>query len=191
METDKLSPEKTLELIADVITQARNKFEENGFIYMFWGALIALTSFSQFALLANGSYDNHWYPYLLMPIGGIYSYVYYSRKKGKRKHNVIGKTISSLWIVLLINTMIYGFVFANNLRSNLIPIILTLVSIGTIVSGTSIKSKLILISGIFVGLSAYVSFFLEWFYQPLLMGIVSVIAFFIPGVLLMIQKREK
>ena len=191
METDKLSPEKSLELITQVITQARNKFEENGFIYMFWGALIAITSISQFILLKNEYYSISWYPYLLMPIGAIYSTIYYSKKKGKSKENLISKIVTALWIVLSINMMILGFLFGNNLKENLIPIILILLSIGTIVSGTSIKSKLLLYSGIFIGLSAFLGFYLEWIYQPLLMGIVSIIAILIPGLILMMQHKKK
>jgi len=191
METDKLSPEKSLELITQVITQARNKFEENGFIYMFWGALIAITSISQFILLKNEYYSISWYPYLLMPIGAIYSTIYYSKKKGKSKENLISKIVTALWIVLSINMMILGFLFGNNLKENLIPIILILLSIGTIVSGTSIKSKLLLYSGVFIGLSAFLGFYLEWIYQPLLMGIVSVIAILIPGIILMVQHKRK
>ena len=191
METDKLSPEKSLELITQVITQARNKFEENGFIYMFWGVLIAITSISQFILLKNEYYSISWYPYLLMPIGAIYSTIYYSKKKGKSKENLISKIVTALWIVLSINMMILGFLFGNNLKENLIPIILILLSIGTIVSGTSIKSKLLLYSGIFIGLSAFLGFYLEWIYQPLLMGIVSVIAILIPGIILIVQHKRK
>ena len=191
METDKLSPEKSLELITQVITQARNKFEENGFIYMFWGVLIAITSISQFILLKNEYYSISWYPYLLMPIGAIYSTIYYSKKKGKSKENLISKIVTALWIVLSINMMILGFLFGNNLKENLIPIILILLSIGTIVSGTSIKSKLLLYSGVFIGLSAFLGFYLEWIYQPLLMGIVSVIAILIPGIILMVQHKRK
>ncbi len=191
MQTDKLSPEKSIELITQVITQARNKFEENGFIYLFWGALIAITSISQFVLLKNEYYDINWYPYLLMPIGSIYSAIYFSKRKKKNKQNLISKIVSALWIVLSINIMILGFLFANNLKENLIPIILILLSIGTIVSGTSIKSKLLLYSGIFIGLSAFSCFYLEWIYHPLLMGIVSIIAILIPGIILMVQQKRK
>ncbi len=191
MQTDKLSPEKSLELITQVITQARNKFEENGFIYLFWGALIAITSISQFVLLKNEYYDINWYPYLLMPIGSIYSAIYFSKRKRKNKQNLISKIVSALWIVISINIMILGFLFANNLKENLIPIILILLSIGTIVSGTSIKSKLLLYSGIFIGLSAFSCFYLEWIYHPLLMGIVSIIAILIPGIILMVQQKRK
>lgn len=191
METDKLSPEKSLELITQVITQARNKFEENGFIYMFWGALIAITSISQFVLLKNEYYSISWYPYLLMPIGAIYSTIYFSKKKGKSKQDMISKMVSALWIVLSINIMVLGFLFGQQLKENLIPIILILLSIGTIVSGTSIKSKLQLYSGIFIGISAFLGFYLEWIYQPLLMGVVSIITILIPGVILMVQHKRK
>ncbi len=191
METDKLSPEKSLELITQVINQARNKFEENGFIYMFWGALIAIASIGQFVLLKNEYHTINWYPYFLMPLGAVYSTIYFSKKKRKNKQNLISKIVSALWIVLSINMMILGFLFANNLKENLIPIILILLSIGTIISGTSIKSKLLLFSGIFIGVSAFLGFYLEWVYQPLLMGIVSLISILIPGIVLMVQHKKK
>jgi len=191
METDKLSPEKSLELITQVITQARNKFEENGFIYMFWGALITIASISQFVLLKNEYYTISWYPYLLMPIGAIYSTIYFSKKKRKNKQNLISKIVSTLWIVLSINMMFLGFLFANHLKENLIPIILILLSVGTIVSGISIKSKLLLYSGIFIGLLAFLGFYLERIYHPLLMGIISIVAILIPGIILMVQHKKK
>jgi len=191
METDKLSPEKSFELITKIITQARNKFEENGFIYMFWGILTAIASIGQFILLKNEYYDINWYPYLLMPIGAIYTGFYFSKKQIKHRQNQISKIISALWIVLSINMMVLGFLFGGNLKENLIPIILILQSIGAIVSGTSMKSKLLLYSGIFIGLSAFLGFYLEWIYQPLLMGIVSIVAVLIPGILLMVQHKRK
>ncbi len=191
MRTDKLSPEKSFELITQVITQARNKFEENGLIYMFWGALIAIASISQFILLKNEYYDINWYPYLLMPIGAIYSGYYFSKKKGKNKQNQISKIISFSWIAISFNIMILGFVFAPILKQNLIPFILILLSIGIIVSGVSVKSKLLLFSGILINISAFICLKLDWIYHPLLLGIVSVIAILIPGFLLMVQHKKK
>ena len=193
METDKLSPEKSLELITQVIAQARNKFEENGFIYMFWGALVAIASIGQFVLLQYEYYNINWYPYLLLPLGSVFSVVYYSKKKSKMKIkvNLIAKIVSALWKILAVYMMILGFLFGNNLKESLIPVILILLSIGTVVSGTSIKSKLLLYSGIFVGLAAFFGFYLDRIYQPLLMGIVSIIAIFIPGIVLMLQYKKK
>ena len=190
METNKLSPEKSFELITQVITQARNKFEENGFIYMFWGLLMAITSISQFVLLKNEYYDINWYPYLLMPIGSIYTGFYFSKRKGKSKQNLISKIISALWIVLTFNLLILGAVFGSYIKQNLTPIILILLAIGVIVSGTAVKSKLLLYSGILINVSAFICFYLDWIYHPLLMSIVSILAFFIPGLLLMVKYKE-
>ncbi len=191
MEADKLSPEKSLELITQVITQARNRFEENGFIYMFWGVLIAIASIGQFILLKNEYYTINWYPYLLIPIGAIYTGLYFSKKKIKYKQNQISKIISALWNILSIKMMVLGFFLGPILMDKQIPVILILLSIGIMVSGTSIKSKLLFYSGIFIGISAFLCFYLEWIYHSLLMGLVSIIAILIPGILLMIKHRKK
>ncbi|PIF00184.1 MAG: hypothetical protein CR994_06880 [Maribacter sp.] len=191
MKTDKLSPEQSLGLITQVITQARNKFEENGFIYMFWGILIAIASIGQFILLKNEYYNIHWYPYLLMPIGSIYSYFYFSKRKSRNKQNQISKIVTYTWIFLSLNMMALGFILASILKENLTPIILILLSIGTIISGITMKSRLLFFSGILINLSAFLCFRVEWTYHPLLMGIVSIVAILIPGALLMAQHKKR
>jgi hypothetical protein len=190
MENLNLSPEKSFKLINQIINQARNKFEENGFIYMFWGLLMAITSLSQFILLRNEYYAINWYPYILMPIGSIYTGFYFSKRKGKSKQNLISKIVSITWIVLAFNLLILGAVLGSYLKQNLIPIILILLAIGVIVSGTSVKSRLLIYSGILINISAFVCFYIDWIYQPLLMSIVSILAFFIPGLLLMIKYKK-
>ncbi len=191
MEMDKLSPEKSLELITQTIAQARNTFEENGIIYTFWGGLIAIASISQFLLLKSEYYEISWYPYLLMPMGGIFTGYYFSRKTIQSNQNQISKIIIYAWIALGLNMMILGFLFALDLKENLIPLILVLLSVGIMLSGASIRNTLIFCSGILINLSAFLCFNIEWIYHSLLMGIVSIVAVFIPGVWLMIQRRRK
>ncbi len=191
MKTEHLTPEQSLELITQVINQARNRFEENGFIYVFWGTLIALASFGQFWLLRTGHFDINWYPYLLMPLGAIYSSVYYARKKRSKTQNLIGKILSILWVALATNMLILGFFFAGTLKENLIPVILILLSVGILSSGATLRSKILLYAGFFVGLSAFVAFYLSRLYQPLLMGMVSVVAILVPGLILMMRHEGK
>ena len=191
MKAEQLSPEKSLELITEVIAQARKKFEENGFIFMFWGLLTAFAAIAQYVLLKNAYYSINWYPYLLMPIGGIYSVFYFSKKNKKERQNQISKIVSYAWVFLSINILILGFIFASILKENLIPIILILLAVGTITSAVSLKSNLLLYAGILINLSALACFYLPYIYQPLLMGIISLVAVFIPGVILMIQYKKK
>ncbi len=191
MKTEKLSAEKSLELITDIITQARKKFEENGFIFIFWGLLIAIAAIGQFVLLKNEYYKINWYPYFLMPLGAIYSMYYFSKQGKKEKQNQISRIVSYAWIFLSINMLALGFIFGPLLKANLIPVILILLAVGTIVSGISIKSRLLLFSGILINLSAFVSFYLPLIYQPLSMGLIAIIAILIPGIILKIQYKKK
>jgi hypothetical protein len=87
--------------------------------------------------------------------------------------------------------MILGFIFSPTLKENLIPILLILLSVGVMTSGIAIKSKMLLFSGLFINLSAFVCYNLDWIYHPLLIGIVSLVAVFTPGMLLMIQHKSK
>lgn len=191
METEKLSAEKSLELITEVIAQARKKFEENGFIFMFWGALIAIASIGQFLLLKNEYYAIHWYPYFLMPLGAIYSFYYFSKKEKRYRHNQISRIVSYAWIFLSINMLALGFIFGRLLQANLIPVILILLAVGTIISGVSVRSRLLLFSGILINLSAFAGFYIPILYQSLLMGVVAIVAVFIPGIILMTQYKKK
>ncbi len=188
MKTAGLSPEKSLEIITEVIAQARVKVEENSFIYVLWGVLIAVASIGQFALLQGEYYDISWYPYFLMPIGGVISGIYY--KKAPQK-NQISKIIGVAWILLSLNIMILGFAFGLVLKAHLIPIILLLLSVGISISGVSIKSKLLIFSGILINISALACFSVSWMYQPLVMGLVAIVAILIPGIVLMLQHKKR
>lgn len=190
MEKDNLTPEQSFELITKVINEARNRFEENGLIYVFWGALIALASFGQYYLLKTEHTDIHWYPYLLMPLGSIFTGIYYAKKKKTKRKNMIEKILAVLWNVLALYMLILGFLFAGHLRENLLPIILILLSIGIIVSGVSIRKNILLFSGFIIGISAIYAFYLNLIYQPLLAGIISVVAILIPGIILMYQHKN-
>ena len=86
--------------------------------------------------------------------------------------------------------MIIAFGFNGFLQSNLIPIILILWGIATSVAGSFIRSKLLLFSGIILNLSAYAAFFIPWKQHPLLMGIVSLIAVLISGILLYFKHNQ-
>jgi len=190
METPNLTPEKSLEIITQVINEARTKLEENGFIYVFWGVLTAIASISQFILLKNEYYDINYYPYFLMPLGGIYT-GYYFYRKGKTKPNQIGKIVGVAWVTISLNIMILAFAFSYILQEHLTPIILILLGIGLFISGGAIKSRLIIVSGILINISGYICFNLKWINHSLLMCIVSVIAILIPGIILMIEHKKK
>lgn len=192
MESKKFTPQESLELISQIIDEAKSRFEENGFIYVFWGILVGAIAFTQFILLQMEEYAISWLPYLLIPLGVLFSMIYYIRKKRKTNsgNNQISSIISKTWIYIGLNKMILGFLFAPVLAENLSPIILILLAIGILISAVALKSKSLLVSSIFINIAAIACFKVDWIYQPLVLGSVSLLAVTIPGLIMMNNYRK-
>lgn len=62
--------------------------------------------------------------------------------------------------------------------------------IATAVAGSFIRSSLLLYCGIMLNLSAYIAFFIPWKNQALFMGIIAILTFLIPGILLRIKHKK-
>lgn len=189
MKTNEFTPKESLELIDQVIQQAKNRFEENGFAFILWGMLIALCCFTQAYLIHIGMGAQSWYPYLIMPLASVFTIMYYAKKRDYER-NALKRVSSRLWLFTGINIMIIAFGFSNQLQNHLTPIILLLLGIATAVAGSFIRSSLLLFCGIVLNLSAYAAFFIPWKQHPLLMGIVSLFAFLLPGILLYLKQKK-
>ncbi|MFZ6666227.1 hypothetical protein [Peijinzhouia sedimentorum] len=190
MTTKNFTPEQSLDIIMATISHAKSRFQEDGSIYIMWGILTALASFSQYYLLTIERYDINYYPYFIMPIGGIITGIYYS-KKAPSKANPLSRFLSFSWIIIALNIMVLGFFFNSFLQSNLIPIILILLGIGIFISGAAIRSGILLFSGIILNLSGLVCFYIGWQEHALVMGIVGILAILLPGVILKMNSKKE
>lgn len=195
MENENLSPQQSFDLISQVIQDARTKFEEDGVIYTMWGVLVIIASLGQYYLLTNGHQDINYYPYFLMPIGGVISAWYYRRKasgiKPGSKAGQIGNFNQALWITCSINILIVGFGLGYKIGIFVTPMILVILSIGLTLSGSMLKSNVLLYSGIFTNIVGIVAFFMDPIYHPLVNAVVGLIAMFIPGLFFMKKHRAK
>lgn len=191
MESEKLSPQESIQLIGQVIEEAKTRFKENGFIYVFWGLFISLIALTQFILLYNELYAINWYPYLAVPLGMVFTVVYYRKKTKKRTTNQISNIIASAWIVLAINKMILGFFFAPILGENLSPVILILLAIGILVSGIALRSNILILSSFLINIAGILCFQVDWLYQPLVLSAASFVAVMLPGVYLFMQSKNR
>lgn len=189
MQEESFSPEQSLALIAQVIQEAKSKFEENGVIYSMWGAILGFAALLQYGLLRNGQEEISYYGYFIVPVGALVSWYYYARKKSVRK-NQVSTNISITWGVVSLNLMILGFFFNFVLQEHLIPLMLILMGVGTTISGGLIKSRLILTSGVLLNIAGFVCFQLDWLEQPLVLGISAILFILVPGLLLMSKHKR-
>jgi hypothetical protein len=78
-------PEESLALINSMINTARNKLADDGFLFIFWGWLVCGSALIHFATIKLGlDYGYYVWP-VLMPLGGIFTFIYTSRQKKKER----------------------------------------------------------------------------------------------------------
>jgi hypothetical protein len=191
MENKEFTPTESLSLIANVIMEAKSRFKDNGFSFIFLGLCSFIASLSQFVLLKLEYYQIDYYPYFIMPVAGAVTYYYYKKKRHNVKSkNIIGSLLSVLGAILGFNLMIAGFFFWGKFGIALFPFMLILFSIWPVLTGVIIKNRIFLISGIIINIIAYCSFFIGREYHPLVLSIVSIIGIVIPGIMLNYSSKE-
>ena len=162
MENKELTPSESLVLITNVILEAKSRFRDNGFSFIFLGLCSCAASLGQFLLIKLGYYQINYYPYFIMPIAGAVTYFYYKKKRSAVKSkNIIGTLLSVLGVMLGFNLMIAGFFFWGKFGIALIPFMLILFSIWPALTGVLIKNRIFLISGILINIIA-ILFILYW-----------------------------
>ena len=193
MTEKEFTPEQQLKWIEEMVFEARLRIEENGFAFILWGITIALASFTQAYLIHIEQYSVSWYPYLAMPLVGLFTYGYYAKKakQEKQEKNPIDFIYSRVWIFISLNIMLLAFIFNGVLQENLVALILILIGVATLISGSIIRSKIVLFSGLALHLGGYWAFFLPWEQQPILMGGLGLLAVLLPGIVLSIQHNKQ
>lgn len=185
------SPQDSLAVISSMIREARQRYEENGVIFMLWGISIALVAAAQFYLMYIDMAGASGIPYLALILTGIYTGYYYRKVPVRKGSNPISRIMKLVWSALGINLFILGFGFFFKLGYNLIPIIMIIQGFGLILSGAAIRSRTFLGAGVLTQVGGYLGFFLAPLFQPLLLAGMGIFALFVPGYTLYRNKQKQ
>jgi hypothetical protein len=192
MEKTTFTPEESLLLITKTIEETKDRFKENGRIFIFWGTLTFIVFGSQLILSLLELYKFTMYPVYLFPLGGIYMfYIWKEEKKKNKPKTIIGNIIGNLGWVVGMNLLIMGFFFSSKLGEAMAPVFLILFALFIIVCGLSIKFKPLTIGGVLLNLIGLGSFFLDRDYHGFSMMLGAVVGYIIPGLLLNIARRKE
>ena len=185
MDTEKtLSPQESLELIADVISKTKDNIRENSFCFLLWGWLIAFASFAFFFLRHYTSFKYYFIPFpILAGVGVITTIIFFKRKKAENTLTYATYFINKMWAVLALCFILVVFI---NVSQGKVPFTYTLIvaGVGTLVSGWVMKFQPLIIGGILFFAFALVSIYVVDEYKPLLNGIAIVAGYLVPGYLL-------
>jgi hypothetical protein len=195
MDKTTLTPEESLLLITKTIEETKQRFKENGHIFILWGAITFIVFSSQYILVLLGLYklfDIIWTT-ILFPIGAIYTFIYVRKnlKKKNLPNTIIGRIVGTMGWAMFLNLMILGLLFRQQLGDALGPIFLVILALFIIVTGASIKFKPLLIGGILLNLIGLGSFFFSRDYHGLSMMLGALVGLIIPGILLNRADRKE
>jgi hypothetical protein len=192
MEKTTLTPEQSLLLITKTIEETKERFKENGHIFIFWGSLMLIVFGSQLILSLMELYKFTMLPVYLFPIGAIYMlFIWIKEKKKNKPKTIIGNILGNLGWVVGMNLMIMGFLFSGKLGEAMAPVFLILFALFIIVCGVTIKFKPLTIGGVLLNLIGLGSFFLDRDYHGFSMMSGALVGMIIPGLLLNIARRKE
>lgn len=195
MITNEFTPEKSLQLISDVIEKSRRDFEKNsGTPMILWGGIVLAVSVVIWLLLyrtGNGAWNYLWF---VIPVAGWpVSYFLIGRKEEKRAKNFLNEAIGQVWLlfgaVSTLLAVLVCFVFPD-LRPLLTLMIILILGFSTALTGMLLKNHVITAAGAVVAVAGSIlAVLLPPLSWPLLLGGSSFAALVLPGIMLNLKRK--
>lgn len=190
--TDKpLTGPESLQLIHQMIREAKQDLSDNSFDLLLWGWLVLAATLLHYGLLQTG-YNKPWLAWpVLMGLGSVAAFVNGVRQGRREKTRTAqGDFMVYLWsgfgvlMVMLIGmgtTQGWGKVY---------PLIIALYGVGTFATGGALRFRPLIWGGSACWLLATVAFRVDFTTQLLLVAAAVLVAYIIPGHLLKARFRR-
>lgn len=187
---------ESLELIQSMINKAKNRFTENGHLYLLWGWLVLICSVTQFVLLHFVHYPRHYMVWISTWALVIYQTIYiYRREKKAKVQTYTNDIIGYVWITFVIMMVLFAFLFGQVMGQEyykfINPGFLALYGMPTFLSGTILRFKPLRIGGICCWALSCIAPFVPYDYQLLLLALAVVIAWIVPGYILQAKYKKE
>lgn len=180
-------PLQQLQLIDSMINKARNRFSENGHLYLLWGWTILICSLSHYLLEFVLKVPYFWMVWMITWVVLVYQ-IFYIRKKRKNRlvKTYTDELIKFVWLVFVI---VMGLMMVTIGKFSTSPhhtdsVFIILYGIPTFLSGVILKFKPLIIGAFCCWILSVSCLFIPLQYHMLLIAVAVVSAWIIPGYLL-------
>ena len=110
MNEENFDPKQSLLLIESMINRAKDKFAEDGSMYLLWGWVVFICSLTQFVLMHFLKYPYHYLVWFASWIIVIYQLVYIRKKnKYRRVRTYTGYILGYVWLTFVIVIFLLAF----------------------------------------------------------------------------------
>ena len=186
MQPENFSPKESLLLIDNMINQAKNRFSENGFLYLLWGWVILLSSVGHFVLIQLRLFKHPEMIWMSTWLAVIYQVFYIVRKRKRETVKTYSEhIIGYVWMVFGISLGMISFILSktNNWEA-MNPLLLMMYGMPTFLSGVIMRFTALKAGGIICWALSIVAVMLPPVYVLLLLAVAVIAAWIVPGYLL-------
>jgi len=189
----RLTEQESVFLIASMINRAKNRFSENGFLYLVWGWVILVCCLVEFVTKIFMHSNKGYYVWFITWIVFVFQIIYIRRRKRSETVRTYTDELNGyIWIAFVIALFSSLFVIIQfDLPMIINPFILILYGIPIFISGGLLQFRPLLFGGIFCWFLAAVSPFISPDYRVLLIAAAILVAWIIPGYLLKSRYRKQ
>lgn len=186
MQPENFSPKESLLLIDNMINQAKNRFSENGFLYLLWGWVILLSSVGHFILIKLQLFKHPEMIWMSTWLTIIYQVIYLVRKRKQETVKTYSEhIIGYVWMVFGISLGMISFILSktNNWEA-MNPLLLMMYGMPTFLSGVIMRFTALKVGGIICWGLSIVAVLVAPVYVLLLLAVAVIAAWIVPGYLL-------
>lgn len=193
METNGMTPEKSLQIISDAIARSRKDFERNsGTPMVLWG--VTLLAFSLITWLLLRSTENPLWNFLwfgVPAVGWLLSRICLKDKGINGAKSIINETIGEIWIGYGIFATVIALILAFIAPQQIGTILIALLGYGTFMTGMILKNGYITAGGLITGIGGVAGLLLIQNYDSVLIfTAASFSSLILPGIM-MNRKAKK
>lgn len=192
MSNKELTTNESLDLITDMIGQAKRNLAKGGsFYFLLWGWVIMLANLGHYLIDKFDLYEHPYIVWLVTIPAAIMSIIKSSREgevQAVKSH--LDRLYGLIWLAVSIGVLIIlFFMTAENQNTN--AIILTFAGIGTFISGCALRFRPLVLGGIALWLASIIAFNLNYTDQYLVGALGILAGYLIPGYLLKRAEGER
>lgn len=185
MSDKELTKEESLQLITDMIGQAKRNFARGGsFHFLLWGWVVMIANLGHYILATQTDFEAPYIVWMLTVPAGIISMVYGIKKdKGARVKGHLDRMYGNIWLGVFIGVLIILF-FMKEVEYNTNAIIMTFAGLGTFLSGLMLRFRPLVLGAVALWIGSVVAFLLPPMDQYLIGAVAILLGYLIPGYLL-------
>lgn len=175
-----MSPEKSLEIITQMINESKESFKHHSFYFLLWGWLMIAAALGEYYLLSI-DFKFHFLTWILFStIGGIITGIKGVNEKTHHK-TFADRVMTYIWSGFGI-TIIISLVAL--IPSNPNPFVLLLVGLVTFITGGVTQFKGFIIGGIVFWIAAIISFQVDFQTSLIIYSLAMFLGYIVPAYLL-------